>query len=234
MAHCANCGAPLAGGHRVCQFCGMQNDIDLHGVHEFTVVRPESERICPRCDKPLQTIDLKVEGTFLIERCKTCQGMFFDPNELEALLDKSVSNVYGVDLKLVNQLANERLHSDFPASYIKCPICRKLMNRLNYGTRSGVVVDWCRDHGVWVDSGELRRLLEWTKAGGQILDQKREERSKHDKEREARRKARERLATHTRTKWDHHEYGSGAFGMSTWSDGDVLDLLSRAVFTLFR
>lgn len=30
-------------------------------------------------------------------------------------------------------------------------------------------MDRCRHHGVWLDGGELRRLLEWKKAGGQLL-----------------------------------------------------------------
>jgi len=45
----------------------------------------------------------------------------------------------------------------------------KKVNRQNFGERSGVVVDRCKAHGVWLDSGEFRRLAEWMKAGGQIL-----------------------------------------------------------------
>ncbi len=41
------------------------------------------------------------------------------------------------------------------------------MNRVNFAYRSGVVVDKCRDHGLWLKSGELIHLLEWKKAGGQ-------------------------------------------------------------------
>jgi Zn-finger nucleic acid-binding protein len=41
------------------------------------------------------------------------------------------------------------------------------MNRVNFGVRSGVVIDKCV-HGIWLDSGELRKLLEWRKAGGQL------------------------------------------------------------------
>jgi Zn-finger nucleic acid-binding protein len=33
-----------------------------------------------------------------------------------------------------------------------------------------VVVDQCRNHGVWLEGGELHRLMEWKKAGGQVLD----------------------------------------------------------------
>ncbi|MFO7628090.1 MAG: zf-TFIIB domain-containing protein, partial [Prochlorococcaceae cyanobacterium] len=50
-----------------------------------------------------------------------------------------------------------------------------LMNRSLQGKRSGVVVDRCRDHGVWLDAGELLQLLEWARAGGVLLDQQRRE-----------------------------------------------------------
>ena len=36
----------------------------------------------------------------------------------------------------------------------------KYMNRVNYGSRSGVITDQCGKHGTWLESGELRSLLE--------------------------------------------------------------------------
>jgi Zn-finger nucleic acid-binding protein len=39
------------------------------------------------------------------------------------------------------------------------------------------VIDQCKVHGVWLDGGEITHLLEWKKAGGQILaDKKQQER----------------------------------------------------------
>lgn len=49
-----------------------------------------------------------------------------------------------------------------------------MMNRVNFGQRSAVVVDRCLHHGIWLDSGELIHLMEWKKAGGQILHQQTE------------------------------------------------------------
>jgi len=46
------------------------------------------------------------------------------------------------------------------------------MNRKLHGKRSGVIVDSCRDHGLWLDAGELRQLMEWSRAGGEKLDKK--------------------------------------------------------------
>lgn len=192
MPNCRNCAAPIAAGSIVCRYCGTRNDIDLRGVHEYTVKVPESERTCPRCNRPLQTVDLGIEGTFMIERCEKCLGLFFDPGELEALLRKSVDHVYDIDYKGLNVLANTKRHDEFAISYVKCPVCTKLMNRTNFGARSGVIVDRCGDHGVWLDGGELRQLLEWTKSGGLLLDQQAAQRKAAEQERADKRKERER------------------------------------------
>ena len=59
------------------------------------------------------------------------------------------------------------------------------MNRKLHGRRSGVIIDSCRDHGIWLDAGELRQLMEWTRAGGNKLCEKdyaREAKIKSDQE----------------------------------------------------
>ena len=184
MANCCNCSAPLPLNTIKCEYCGSRNDVDLKGINYYTTNEPESARICPRCNVALKTIDLQAGGTFLIERCEQCLGFFFDPGELEALLESTVSNVFSVNRGQLNDLATVRRCCDYGVSYIKCPVCSRFMNRVNFGTRSGVIVDRCKEHGVWLDGGELRHLFEWMKAGGKLLQQEREERLKKDEERE--------------------------------------------------
>jgi Zn-finger nucleic acid-binding protein len=48
------------------------------------------------------------------------------------------------------------------------------MNRQNYGKRSGVIIDHCKEHGVWFDDQELERILAWIRRGGLALSQKRD------------------------------------------------------------
>lgn len=233
MADCKNCGAPLSTETNICTYCGTRNDIDLQGIHEYTVKKPETDRICPRCDIPLQTINLKIEGDFLIERCKDCMGMFFDPGELEFLLEKSVSNVFEVDYKKLNVINKEMRRSDYPTMYIKCPVCSEMMNRINFGLKSGVIVDRCKAHGIWLDSAELRHLLEWKKSGGAILDKERKEEIQKREE-----KRREKAAVKRMSMPDSMErsYGSGGFGFgaSDYHDDDIMDIIYKAVTRLFR
>jgi Zn-finger nucleic acid-binding protein len=168
MANCKNCGAALTGNLLVCQYCTTRQDVDLAIINRYTVEKPESKRICPRCHIPMLAINLRLGEKFYIERCERCLGLFFDPNELEALLDKTVTNVHEIDRQRLDEIQNVKRSSEYPLSYIDCPVCGKLMNRINFGSRSGVIVDKCRDHGLWLDGGELRQILEWVKAGGDL------------------------------------------------------------------
>ena len=180
MARCTNCKAPLPDGSLLCAYCGDRNDIDLRGIHYYTTHETDQPRICPRCDKKLKTINLNLNGTFFIERCDQCLGLFFDPAELEALLDAAVKNVFLIDRSGMDSINVHRQLNQYPICYIKCPVCSELMNRVNFGAKSGVIVDRCKDHGVWLDGGELRHLMEWMKLGGKLLDQERQEQAKKD------------------------------------------------------
>ena len=190
MANCTNCSAPLSDGSIRCEYCGSRNDIDLKEVHYYTTHELETERTCPRCTVGLKTIDLNINGTFLIERCEECLGLFFDPNELETLLEAAATNVFTIDRSRLDSINSTMRAGDYGVSYIKCPVCGTIMNRVNFGVKSGVIVDRCREHGVWLDGGELRHLLEWMKAGGKLLQQERQEQQKQSEARELERKKR--------------------------------------------
>lgn len=175
MANCCNCSAPLPPNSIKCEYCGSRNDIDLKGVNYYTTHDADYERNCPRCGISMETIDLKLNGRFLIERCDQCLGLFFDPDELEALLEATVSNVFTINRGMLDSINTAKRAGEYGVSYIPCPVCSKLMNRVNFGTKSGVIVDRCKEHGVWLDGGELKHLFEWMKAGGKLLEQERKE-----------------------------------------------------------
>jgi Zn-finger nucleic acid-binding protein len=190
VANCANCGAPLPLNIITCEYCGSRNDTDLKGVHRYTTHELDEGRTCPRCVIALRTIDLNVGGKFLVERCDRCLGLFFDPGELEALLAATVTNVFTINRKQLDSLNAARRAEDYAVAYVKCPVCATVMSRVNYGTRSGVIVDRCPDHGIWLDGGELRQLFEWTKAGGGLLEKQRQEAKLREAEREIAREGR--------------------------------------------
>ncbi|OAI02680.1 hypothetical protein A1353_15660 [Methylomonas methanica] len=172
MANCTSCSAPLPANTQYCSYCGVRNDIDLQGKHDYQVIDSTSERVCPECAQSLQTISLDTAGSLHIERCANCYGLFFDPGEIETLLDSAVAPVVTVNLELLSNINQDRYPKNATVKYLKCPVCQVLMNRVIYGYRSGVIIDQCRSHGIWLDGGQISHLLEWKKAGGQILNQK--------------------------------------------------------------
>lgn len=191
MARCQWCTAPLPSGASLCRYCGRRSDVDLRGVHEFTVVEPASPRICPVCGIPMQSVDLHLGGTFFIERCERCLSLFFDPNEIETVVEQSASGAFQVDLLRLGELAARPVGGRAATRYYACPVCSTAMNRVNFGARSGVIVDQCPKHGVWLEGGELRRLLEWRRAGGQILDRQRRVERLEEEQKAERKRARE-------------------------------------------
>lgn len=50
--------------------------------------------------------------------------------------------------------------------YRQCPLCEKLMNRTNFGDRSGVIIDVCKGHGAWFQARELHDVLAFIDSGG--------------------------------------------------------------------
>jgi Zn-finger nucleic acid-binding protein len=170
MAKCISCAAPLPANTNKCSYCGSYNDVDLNNRHSYTAIQRRPDRLCPHCEKPLQTIN--INGTVLIERCEYCFGLFFDPGEIDILLESTIPNVSDANRQYLDNINKDRHQANKKVKYIKCPVCRTFMNRRVFGHRSGVVVDRCKNHGIWLDSGEITHLMEWKKAGGQLLHER--------------------------------------------------------------
>ena len=218
MARCSSCSAPLPANINRCTYCNVRNDVDLHGKHKYSIKTRQSGRICPHCVKPLQTVKLDLGDPFYIERCKTCFGLFFDPGEIETLLESSVSHVFDINLKLIKSINKDRYKKNQQIKYVKCPVCRVLMNRVNFGRRSGVIVDQCKKHGIWVDSGEVTHLMEWKKAGGELLHAQQAEKAHPKKKKYV-----------PRTSYEHSIFEQQPKSLET----DLLDTVSSVIYKLF-
>ena len=218
MARCKSCSAPLPANINRCSYCNVRNDVDLHKRHKYSVQTKASDRICPHCETELQTVKLDVNGPLFIERCKSCFGLFFDAGEIETLLEHSVSNVSNINLALIKNINKDRFQSQRKIKYVKCPVCRILMNRVNFGHRSGVIVDQCSSHGIWLDSGEATHLMEWKKAGGQLLHSKNEAKEKSKKK-----------TSHASRSYDLPDYTQ----RSKSSESELLESVSSLIYKFF-
>jgi len=188
---------------KYCPYCGVRQDIDLRQVN-FHDLGEDEKLPCPVCTTPLRVIEIDIEPKLRIERCNTCLGMFFNPGELEALLDSQTNPLVWLDRVQLNQLAEEFAH-DPEVVYRKCPMCAERMSRLNFGGRSGVILDSCGTHGVWMEGSELRRLMEWWHAGGRLIYQQ------HEAER-----AKQLYGHSDGAKWRRLDGSGGLSDIGTW------------------
>jgi Zn-finger nucleic acid-binding protein len=121
--------------------------------------RSHPARACPRCRVPLER---RRAGTLRAEACAACRGMWLPRGSLDEFLVASEA-----DLDLVGSADRGELRREptFLAHPLTCPRCARPMKREQMSS-AGLIVDLCAAHGMWFDSGELRALLAWLRAGG--------------------------------------------------------------------
>jgi Zn-finger nucleic acid-binding protein len=205
MHRCKSCSAPLRGV--ICDYCGSRNNVDL-GHYKPLNIRPNQTRLCPVCHTSMSTIDVGEKVPFLIERCDSCYGLFFDKEELESMIDMTVKGGRNVNTKLLQELTENPRFVDIIV-YRRCPVCRKHMNRKNYGGRSGVIMDECAEHGIWLDPGELRQIMEWVKAGGLKKQEKEEKRVASAPHRPLQRKTKQQARHYRDSSWGWGDSAGG-------------------------
>ena len=103
-------------------------------------------------------------GSTSVRECPGCDGLWVDRNSFERICAEKEQQ-RGV-LGHPSQVSPSTPQAAHQIRYIPCPECRKLMNRVNFANCSGVIVDVCREHGTWFDRDELRRIIEFIRAGG--------------------------------------------------------------------
>jgi Zn-finger nucleic acid-binding protein len=147
------CGACLGWNLASAKHCGWCG-VSLVGRSAGPSTLP-----CPRCgDEAMHAVRYK---DLEADECPRCDGLFLGP----AVLDRLVSQRdHAARLHLA--LPARPRHVEREVRYLRCPVCRNGMNRKQFGRISGVVVDTCKQHGVWFDGGELQAVLDFVSRGG--------------------------------------------------------------------
>ncbi len=122
---------------------------------------------CPRCSA---AVTQKTYAGVDLAECSRCQGLFASPAVVASLAEST--ELRGALHAAIPSLSPQR---DPGAKYLHCPSCDKLMNRKVFGRVSGIIVDVCRDHGVWFDGGELGAVLDFIDRGGLAKAKRRDE-----------------------------------------------------------
>jgi Zn-finger nucleic acid-binding protein len=172
---CEHCGARLATvscpacfgmmflGQKFCPHCGAKAD-------RQDATEPAKPEPCPRCQT---NMDAVVLGGSTVRECPKCEGLWTDTETLREICtnQEKQSAVLGMPAQLPT---NEGVAIEQQIRYLRCPVCADLMNRVNFANFSGVIVDVCRQHGTWFDHDELRRIVEFIRAGGMDKARQRE------------------------------------------------------------
>ena len=148
LISCQYCNQKINKSIRYCPHCGGENR------REAITTSP----LCPRCECALEENEYR-DST--IDICPQCQGLWLDTDEFgfhtserDTFADESIPRKY-----------DKQPFFD-KAGYIKCVRCDALMIRKNFRRISGVLIDICRDHGIWLDAGELEQLRCFIANGG--------------------------------------------------------------------
>jgi Zn-finger nucleic acid-binding protein len=162
------CGACLSMNKEGAAYC---SDCGERLIAIARVEAPEAtDEECPRCRVRLRRRDL--DGYRPLE-CPMCCGLFVAVSDLEALIAEQEKKA---DASAGAQAREPQRASLAPeeVAYLKCPVCGTMMNRMNYGRFSGVIIDTCKPHGHWLDPGELEKIAKWVATGGLEKLRKRE------------------------------------------------------------
>ncbi len=156
---CPSCFGMIFQGAKFCPHCGAPVEREEIGA---------AKEKCPRCGVEMKTVQL---GKTTLLECPQCEGTWVDAASLERIQADSESQaaVLGNAQHLPD---SDSAPLEEKIRYLPCPVCQKLMNRVNFAHCSHVVVDVCKAHGTWFDKDELRQIVEFIRGGG--LEQARE------------------------------------------------------------
>ncbi len=118
--------------------------------------------MCPKCKAAMR---MALADGIEIDTCDRCQGIWADFADEKTLLQIK-PEIFSVDELRRLRRHYEKTFTRETVQYVPCPVCSKMMNRRNWGSHSGVIVDRCEEHGNWYDKGEVEKIREFIRAGG--------------------------------------------------------------------
>ncbi len=127
-----------------------------------TVRKSKGALACPRCDGELL---LHYSCGASIHRCADCLGLWLGPEDLDTMVEPPSD-----ETKRSPEAIRRQVHAIAPPAadvrYRSCPRCQTPMNRRNFGDVSGVIVDECTEHGLFLDPGEFEAIETFIRLGG--------------------------------------------------------------------
>jgi Zn-finger nucleic acid-binding protein len=168
---CPHCFALVSDQARFCHHCGggLVPELDAGAATRL---------LCPACGEGHHLVSRRLgSDQVTVLECDTCAGFWMGHEAFRQLVERAQREALpaGTTVKTPQQIsasfglpstAVAKSHTRARVVYRPCAVCGELMNRINYGRESGVIIDVCREHGIWFDADELARILAWLRAGG--------------------------------------------------------------------
>ncbi|MCD6386617.1 rhomboid family intramembrane serine protease [Candidatus Sumerlaeota bacterium] len=122
---------------------------------------------CPVCNSELFAV--KYHG-LIVDTCKRCGGIWFDPDELRFYIDFFLQDNPDLPPPPINHNKKTLPVVQSPDYQKLCPRCGVPMRMFNYACDSNIILDKCpRCDGIWTDGGEVKQLAQFVK-GNPHLD----------------------------------------------------------------
>ncbi len=167
---CPSCFGLMFIGSKFCGRCGAI-------AAPVEVIADDDTGDCPRCRKALEKMSV---GSTTICGCTTCEGLWVGAATFESICADRESQACVLGFLDKRTVRSQPLTK---VNYVPCPDCGQLMNRNNFAKTSGVIVDICKQHGVWFDADELPAIIKFIHEGGMKIARERE-RNEIDQERQ--------------------------------------------------
>jgi Zn-finger nucleic acid-binding protein len=189
--NCPNCGAAVESDSVVCVYCGSSVAARIcpscfgsvcstmkhcprcgTELPDPEVIERDGALACPLCETGMALISAR---RYKLRECLECGGLWIDKNSFQDICrieeerESTIPFRYRDDSESAGTGGKKRKRA-----YIPCPECGKLMNHKSFTRGSGIVLDWCRDHGSWFDRQELQQVIAFIRNGGLEKSRERE------------------------------------------------------------
>jgi len=235
--NCPNCGAASTQDSHVCAYCGssIATRICPSCFGHVSV----GMKHCPRCGTAVSDSTQKKESSFKCPLCETvlsqatvgnnslyeciqCGGLWIDKTSFQFICTGEEEQEAVLRFRFEENPKSDNRKHKRKRAYIPCPECGKLMNHKNFSRCSGIILDWCRDHGSWFDRRELQQIVSFIRKGG-LQKAREKERRNLQVEKERLRMKEFKIAVHS----NRTDTLSGNIPSINQSDNSILQFLQK-------
>jgi len=184
MLNCPNCGAGVGEGAASCEYCGSRLvavscpaclSAMFVGAQFCAQCGAKAEQPreidsvtlrCPGCGGEMRHEQI---GETPMHACGACGSAWLAPETFTKLIaDRAARGAAAASGAAAGPLSKPKPFRLAGAAtrYLRCPVCDAMMNRVNFGDTSGVIIDSCAMHGVWFERDELHEILTFVEQGG--------------------------------------------------------------------